>query len=612
MRSQIRDFQLDNPIYRNALVTFYTVSAGVKTNVLATLYGNKFNTDTLPNPQRLDSNGRFRRAVYIDTAVVGVVSGLNTPSHETGVIDLVATGVTVTPFSETMLSQSSAASWIATLGLSFVLGLSAATGDSLVGHQRDAATTISTTVQQQLNDLTLRLNEFIGVDPTGVADSTLGVAQAIATARATGKPIYCDGKYKLNGVIGADGLRHGFVVPYSDANGVGNRIHFTGRAQWIAGNSNMLVGRWSDSHGSVSGAHVFYAAGQLNVRGFCVYPESTTQTTTVVQQLYNSFSDIYCVDCAEGISMQVGPKVLGVDSGCSYNAFTRVRTYNCVKGLYLRSPIVSCSGNNRNNFSDSVFGHGPNAEIGALIESGSTNVFKGTHFEGNLAGLGRGVQINLNDSPGSGAPLANEYNMFDGCFTESNTVDMHNDANGTRLSGGFWRASTFTGSIKPWMDGGNLSFMPHVTPSFEHGEGVSGFPSGYLGFKVPLGDYGFIPVTNSIVLGDWTNVTSVSGVLESYSMKLNGMVNLVIAMNFRATVAGTRLTCVLPHACADIIKARALNNPIFGKQLVNNGGGFVEVEVGITSTGLLYINSPTWDTTGNNNQVVLVLVYKGA
>lgn len=88
LRAAIQDFATSNKIYVNATVTFYTADEnGQKTSTLATLYRDTIGDTKLPNPQTLDSNGKFRVPVYIEDAVIAVVSGLgNTPAHETGVI----------------------------------------------------------------------------------------------------------------------------------------------------------------------------------------------------------------------------------------------------------------------------------------------------------------------------------------------------------------------------------------------------------------------------------------------------------------------------------------------------------------------------------------------
>ena len=86
-RFSIPDFELANFIYRGGRVHIYTVDDdGVKTDTLATLYDAQTGSVTLRNPQRLDSEGKFNVPVYVDEAVVCVISGLGAPDHETGVI----------------------------------------------------------------------------------------------------------------------------------------------------------------------------------------------------------------------------------------------------------------------------------------------------------------------------------------------------------------------------------------------------------------------------------------------------------------------------------------------------------------------------------------------
>lgn len=86
-RTRILDFELANPIYRGASVTFFTVDvAGVKTATKATLYATPTGVTTLANPQRLDSKGKFAQAVYADVPVIGSVDGIHVPDHDTGII----------------------------------------------------------------------------------------------------------------------------------------------------------------------------------------------------------------------------------------------------------------------------------------------------------------------------------------------------------------------------------------------------------------------------------------------------------------------------------------------------------------------------------------------
>ncbi|MFH1603693.1 MAG: hypothetical protein ABIH03_07280, partial [Pseudomonadota bacterium] len=85
VRAPIRDFELANPIYKNASVSFYTVVAGVKTATLATLYSATSGTAQLSNPQKLNSQGQFKQPVYIADQVIGVITGISVPGHDTAI-----------------------------------------------------------------------------------------------------------------------------------------------------------------------------------------------------------------------------------------------------------------------------------------------------------------------------------------------------------------------------------------------------------------------------------------------------------------------------------------------------------------------------------------------
>lgn len=87
LRTKVPDFELANPLYVGAQVSFYGVDVdGVSTGVLATLYAEPTGTATLTNPQRLDSEGKFSAPVYIADPVIAEVTGANVGSHTTGVI----------------------------------------------------------------------------------------------------------------------------------------------------------------------------------------------------------------------------------------------------------------------------------------------------------------------------------------------------------------------------------------------------------------------------------------------------------------------------------------------------------------------------------------------
>lgn len=86
-RGAIPDFQLANPLYAGASVTFYEVDEdGERTDELATLYAAATGTATVANPQVLDGEGKFAAPVYIVDPVIAEAVGPNVSSHTTGPI----------------------------------------------------------------------------------------------------------------------------------------------------------------------------------------------------------------------------------------------------------------------------------------------------------------------------------------------------------------------------------------------------------------------------------------------------------------------------------------------------------------------------------------------
>lgn len=84
-RSAIHAFELSNPLYKNASVSFFGVANGVKTSTLATLYAATTGTTQLANPQKLNSKGQFKQPIYIDAQAIGTVIGISVPGHDTAI-----------------------------------------------------------------------------------------------------------------------------------------------------------------------------------------------------------------------------------------------------------------------------------------------------------------------------------------------------------------------------------------------------------------------------------------------------------------------------------------------------------------------------------------------
>lgn len=270
-----------------------------------------------------------------------------------------------------------------------------------------------------------------GADPTGTTDSRAAIQAAIDDAKATGGGtiVIPEGTYLINSTSSPDSLANGLVVPYTSANGTADRVVLQGFGRSTvlqAGSNNMVVVRFSDSHGSVRDMSIS-GAGYTGVVGLGCIPEDMTQTTTLVFQTYNIFSGLYILSCAEGVMYKTGPDVGGADSGCWYNVFKDAHIYSCTRGIWLRdSTNAGGSPCNRNNFINVRIGQVTNT--GVQIDAGDTNKFYGVNFEG----------INTGTSPNT-TPTAlyilqtaaiagadNNYNMFFGCSFEGNTRDLNN------------------------------------------------------------------------------------------------------------------------------------------------------------------------------------------
>lgn len=185
-RGCIPDFQIANPLYIGATVSFYTVdSNGHATQTLANLFIDPTSSTPALNPQTLDSEGKFASPVYIEVPVIAVVTGPNVASHSTGVINARGTwrgnwAADTVYFSSDFLlafgsvyaaasdytSSSSAATDIANGNLILILS---ASPSSLVRAQRSITT--SDNLPITLSDSILNFNASSDLTPTVPAGS---------------------------------------------------------------------------------------------------------------------------------------------------------------------------------------------------------------------------------------------------------------------------------------------------------------------------------------------------------------------------------------------------------------------------------------------------------
>lgn len=330
-----------------------------------------------------------------------------------------------------------------------------------------------------------------GAKGDGVTDDTESCQNAIDYAKTIGaEVVFPNGRYLLVGVPGADGTVHGLVNTYQDANGTSARVPLVGKSKSVvllAGSNNMFILRHSDSH---SGARkmTFEGNGKTGVTALAVVPENLNQTTQVVYQLYNKFSELYFRNCAEAIMLRTGPAVAGVDSGCWYNEFSSSQIYFCTRGIWLRDCPAGSSGNNRNQFLNIRIGQGVNTAVD--IHDGDTNTFMCVNAEGIQTGTSPNATptaFRIKQTGASG--LDNNSNRFIGCTAEAATRYIDNANSSTE----FWgcavnNANLFT-AYPSVLTGGDASLQPYRLPRMYYSAGPTrvGFAIGTQYFEAENG-----------------------------------------------------------------------------------------------------------------------------
>ena len=140
-RYNIGDFNIANPVYAGATVSFYTVSGGAKTTTLATLYAASTGTTQGSNPATLDSDGKLSAPLYSEVPVIATISGLGSVSdHDTGIMGL-AEGSASSSATAAAASASAASSSASAAAASAAAAASVVSG---VGQRQ--ATTVGGTV----------------------------------------------------------------------------------------------------------------------------------------------------------------------------------------------------------------------------------------------------------------------------------------------------------------------------------------------------------------------------------------------------------------------------------------------------------------------------------
>jgi hypothetical protein len=315
---------------------------------------------------------------------------------------------------------------------------------------------------------------------TGSIDVREACQNAINAAKALGAALHFpSGSYLINSTAGPDSKNNGLVIPYTNANSTGGRIKLVGDGASTvlkAGNNNMIVVRWSDSHCEMDGFSID-GNSKTTVWALGLVPENMTQTTTLAYQTFNTFTNIYILTCDEAIAMRTGPDVSGADSGCWYNSFINVFMYYSKRGIWMMDCPVNSSGVNRNYFTNIRIGQSVNT--GIQIDDGSTNVFMQVHLEGIDTGATPNATPTAIIIAQTGASTSdNNTNTFFGCMLEGNTRSLNNANSFSEFYGcEFGAPYTMVLTAPPKiMIGGDASQIPQIVPGFLY-QGGSQFPS---------------------------------------------------------------------------------------------------------------------------------------
>jgi hypothetical protein len=168
-----------------------------------------------------------------------------------------------------------------------------------------------------------------GATGNGSTDDRAACQAAITAAIAAGggAVYFPAGTYLLTGVASSDTSLNGLLIP--DTNGVfdtdnGIMLFGDGIDSVLKANStNMVVVRNSRLYTTIRDLRID-GGPKTQVIGLGCIPESTTQTTELVDQSFMTVSNIRIENCRRGMQFQPGPTVSGSDSGCFYHSISNL------------------------------------------------------------------------------------------------------------------------------------------------------------------------------------------------------------------------------------------------------------------------------------------------
>lgn len=316
-------------------------------------------------------------------------------------------------------------------------GTGIASNASNVQYDPAGTNAVATTVQAKLRQI-VSVKDF-GATGDGITNDRAAIQSAIDAVRnAGGGTVYFpEGSYLINSVPNAsipDGYDTGILVSYTgNPNSAFGRVRLLGDGAstiLLAGNNNMMILRYGDSHGVVE-SMTFDGNGKTNVVGMLHGPESLLSTTETYQ-IYNVYKDLYFQNLAYGWWGQSSNTPFGA---CYYATLQDSFFFFCNVGLYIppgTQPNGSCG---RSLFQNLRVGQ--NCNVGLYATGGiGTMTFVHCNFENISQGvspLATPTAIHL-DGFCDGGTFINT--TIEGC-----TRDIYN--NGSFV---YWFGGNYTGT----------------------------------------------------------------------------------------------------------------------------------------------------------------------
>lgn len=290
-------------------------------------------------------------------------------------------------------------------------------------------------------------------------DCRAAIQTAISVAQQTpGGEVYIpSGAYLIRRVAGLDSQFNGIVIPYTNVFGYigsGLKLRTDGQSTTLyAGDNNMTVVRWSESHGRCD-ALTIDVNGKTGVSGLSLISSNTASAAIVEHIDHNEFHHINIVGCAEGIELE-SPSL----GGCYYNKFFGLRLYNNTRHIRFRDNATS-GGANRNKF---YGGECIGGNCGAYIDGADTTRFFGMDFEAIAVGaspIATPTAIYTTLQGSLKGFLTSDTNII-GCIFEGCTKDL--ECNNRRISilgGNLGAVGIVAGSATPdvWI-GGDAQYL---------------------------------------------------------------------------------------------------------------------------------------------------------